>query len=240
MRRIVLDTETTGIDPKTGDRVIEIACIELAGLTETGKFFHTFINPDRDVPDDAVRVHGITTAFLRDKRRFDEPEVVDDFLAFLGDCQEIIAHNAPFDRGFINMELARCNRAPIADARWVDTLPMARARFPGQANSLDALCRRFNIDLSVRDKHSAIVDTRLLAQVYLELQGGRVQKLDFGGGRSDGEAGTGANTTVVYKPIRQRPKPLESRITDEERLAHEAFLAKLGDKAVASWGKRKG
>ncbi len=178
MRQIILDTETTGLDPQQGDRVIEIAAIELVNLLPTGATFHTLLDPERDVPADATRVHGFTNAHLEGKPKF--ADVAADFLAFLG-TDEIIAHNAGFDFGFLDAELKRCGQAALDHARMVDTLTLARERFPGMPNSLDALCRRFDIDLSQRTSHNALLDVRLLAQVYLELKGGRQPGLVLAG-----------------------------------------------------------
>src|SRR3954454_8232111 len=169
-RAVVFDTETTGLDPLAGDRVIEIACVELHRDLPTGNTFHALIDPERDVPEDSTRVHGMTRADLAGKPRF--AEIVDDLLAFLGDSP-LIAHNAPFDFGFLNAELDRLGRAPLDHARMIDTLALAKTRYPGLPNSLDALCRRFGIDLSERTSHNALLDCRLLSDVYVELTGGR-------------------------------------------------------------------
>ncbi|ODU55067.1 MAG: DNA polymerase III subunit epsilon, partial [Acetobacteraceae bacterium SCN 69-10] len=173
-RAVLFDTETTGLDPLTGDRVIEFAAIELEGDLPTSRTFHRLIHPQRDIPEEATRIHGITLERLRDAPRFEE--VADDILAFLGD-DPLIAHNAPFDFGFMNAELARMRLPALDRARMVDTLVLAKARFPGMPNSLDALCRRFGIDLSERTSHNALLDCRLLAEVYVELTGGRQRGL---------------------------------------------------------------
>ena len=178
MREIVFDTETTGTDPDRGDRIVEIGCVELIDLVPTGQTFHRYINPERDVPAEVVRVHGLTSDFLSDKAVFSDPTVVGDLLAFMGDAP-LIAHNAEFDRRFLNSELARLNLEPIDKGRCIDTLAIARKRFPGAPASLDALCRRFDIDRSARDKHGALLDSHLLAAVYLELKGGRERRLSF-------------------------------------------------------------
>ncbi|HZZ36530.1 MAG TPA: DNA polymerase III subunit epsilon, partial [Caulobacteraceae bacterium] len=175
-REIVLDTETTGLYPRDGHRLIEIACVEIDECVPTGRTFHAFIHPERDIDPDAERVHGISLASLQGKPLF--AEIVDEFLAFIGDAT-LVAHNAEFDRGFINAELERLGREVTPASRWVDTLAMAAKRFPGMYNSLDALCKRFKISLSEREKHGALIDTRLLAGVYLELQGGRERALDL-------------------------------------------------------------
>ena len=167
---IVLDTETTGIDHRKGHRLIEIGCIEIEDLLPTGRTFHRFIDPEREIEPDAIRVHGITNEMVRGKPKF--PAICEELLAFIGD-NKIIAHNAQFDRGFINMELERHGRQATAAEQWIDTLEIARHRFPGMPNSLDALCKRFNISLAERDLHGALIDARLLASVYLELLGGK-------------------------------------------------------------------
>jgi DNA polymerase-3 subunit epsilon len=180
-REIVLDTETTGFDPKTGDRLVEVAALEIDQFLPTGRSFHVYIDPCRDMPADAERVHGLSAAFLRGKPRFEAPEVVDAFLEFVGESP-IIAHNAGFDRGFLNWELANCGRPELPERRWIDTLALAKQRFPGMHNSLDALCKRFRISLSEREKHGALIDAKLLAAVYLELKGGRERRLDLATG----------------------------------------------------------
>ncbi len=218
-REIVLDTETTGFEPSMGHRMVEIACLEIDDFVPTGRSFHTYIDPCRDMPPDAERVHGLSSAFLRGKPRFEHPDVVDAFLDFVGDAP-LIAHNATFDRTFINHELGVINRHPLAESRWVDTLALARVRFPGMHNSLDALCKRFKISLSERDKHGALVDAKLLAAVYLELKGGRERRLELT--TSQGQAGTVlAASRQAYGP---RPRPLEPRLTDDERAAHAQFI----------------
>ena len=169
MREICLDTETTGLDPKDGHKVIEIACVELVNKIKTGKFFHTYINPRRDVPEEAFRVHGLSTEFLKDKPFFDH--IVDKFLDFIKD-DLLVIHNASFDLKFLNHELKNLNRPTLNNNRVSDTLQIARTKFPGSPNSLDALCKRFAIDLSRRQKHGALVDTELLCDVYIELMGG--------------------------------------------------------------------
>jgi len=199
-REIVLDTETTGFEPSMGHRMVEIACLEIDDFVPTGRSFHTYIDPCRDMPPDAERVHGLSGAFLK------------------GDAP-LIAHNAGFDRNFINHELGVTNRAPLHEARWIDTLALARVRFPGMHNSLDALCKRFKISLSDRDKHGALVDAKLLAAVYLELKGGRERRL---------ELTTAAMATAVAAATRNaygvRPRPLAPLSTEEERLVHANFI----------------
>jgi DNA polymerase III subunit epsilon len=217
MREIVLDTETTGLDPADGHRIIEICCIELIGHVPTGKTFHTLVQPERDVPEDAVRVHGLSADKLVDAPLF--AAIADSFLAFLADSPLVI-HNAEFDLKFLNAELARLQLAPLPSSRSIDTILLAKRRFPGARYSLDELCRRFNIDLSARGKHGAMIDAQLLAQVYLELIGGRQTRLHLAPG--DGPAsGLGAAGRA-----RPRPHPLPERLTEEELKAHARFVAK--------------
>ena len=218
-REIVLDTETTGFDPKTGDRIVEIACIELIDYVPTGAYFHCYINPERDMPPEAERVHGLSGAFLADKPLFADAAVAAAFLAFV-DGATMIAHNAAFDRAFINFELDRAGLSVTEEARWIDTLPMAQKRFPGMSNSLNALCLRFKISLAEREKHGALIDTKLLAQVYLELRGGRERRLDL----DPQTAATLTDPNGKAASYGQRPRPLASRITDAERAAHVDFI----------------
>ena len=217
-REIVLDTETTGLDPKTGHRLVEVGCVELIDYLPTGRTFHRYIHPDRDIDPDAERVHGISLAFLADKPRFHQPEVCDAMLDFIGDS-DLVAHNAPFDRGFINAELKRAGRPILEDSRWIDSLPLAQKKFPGMYNSLDALCKRFKISLAERDKHGALLDAQLLAGVYLELRGGKERGLDLAP-KLERKTEMGV-TAVTHAP---RPRPLAPRSTEEERAAHEAFV----------------
>lgn len=229
-REIVLDTETTGLDARSGHRLIEIGCIELEDLLPTGRSFHRFVHPERDIDPGAERVHGISLTFLADKPRFSEPDVCDSLLEFIGESP-VIAHNAGFDRGFLNLELEMAGRGTVADHRWIDTLALAQKRFPGMYNSLDALCKRFKISLVERDKHGALIDARLLAAVYMELKGGQARSLDL--------AQVSAGPTVGgMEPVSYglRPRPLELRSTEAERAAHAAFIGKaLKDKAL--WRK---
>ena len=228
-REIVLDTETTGLDPKQGHRLIELGCIELNDLLPTGREFHCYVDPQRQIDPEAERVHGISNAFLEGKPRFEDPQVCDAFLDFIGDAT-LIAHNAPFDRGFINAELERAGRTPPPVDRWCDTLPMAQKRFPGMYNSLDALCKRFKISLADRDKHGALIDAQLLAAVYLELQGGKERGLDLSGPSSVKTADAVFAAPRAYGP---RPSPLAAQSTAQEHQAHELFVAKtLKDKAL--------
>ena len=228
-REIVLDTETTGLDPRTGHRMIEIACIEIEDLLPTGRHFHRYINPQRDIDPEAEKVHGISRAMLTDKFCFEHPEICDQFLDFIGDAK-LVAHNAAFDRGFVNYELERAGRAILPDARWTCTYKLAQTRFPGMYNSLDALCKRFKISLADREKHGALIDTRLLAMVYLELHGGKERGLDLAPSRIQAAANAAATPAANHGP---RPRLLAPRSTEEERAAHAAFVAKtLKDKAM--------
>ncbi|HVN02541.1 MAG TPA: DNA polymerase III subunit epsilon [Caulobacteraceae bacterium] len=226
-REIVLDTETTGLDPYGGHRLIELACVELEDHIPTGRSFHRYIHPEREIDVEAERVHGLSLAFLADKPKFGETHVVEAFLEFVGEAA-LIAHNAAFDRSFINAELERLGRAGFSEGRWIDTLSLAQQRFPGMYNSLDALCKRFKISLVEREKHGALVDAKLLANVYLELQGGRERRLDLLAGprRAQNEA----IAVAAYGP---RPRPLAPRSTDVERDRHAAFIREaLKDAAV--------
>ena len=227
-REIILDTETTGLDFRTGHRLIELACIELEDFIPTGKSFHRYIHPERDIEPEAQAVHGISLEALAGMPLFGDPDVCEAFLEFVADAT-IIAHNADFDRGFVNFELGRALRPTLPEAQWVDTLGMARTRFPGMHNSLDALCKRFRISLAEREKHGALIDCRLLAAVYLELRGGRERGLDFAPAAAAREAAAAART-IAYGP---RPRPLAPRSTETERQAHLAFVTKaLKDKAL--------
>lgn len=215
-REIVLDTETTGFDPKTGDRLIEIGCIEIEDLLPTGRTFHRYVNPERLIPPGAIAVHGITDDKVRDAPKFHQ--IVEDFLEFVGDAP-VIAHNANFDRGFIEWECANCGRAVIPQERWIDTLQLAQMKFPGMPNSLDALCRRFKISLTERTLHGALIDARLLAEVYLELKGGKARKLDLSMAAAVTATAQAGGTTHGA-----RARALAPRLTDAEATAHRAFL----------------
>ena len=224
MREIVLDTETTGLDPLRGDRLVEIGCIELLNSIPSGQTFHRYLNPQRDMPAEAFAVHGLSAEYLADKPLF--ADIVDDFLAFLGDAPLII-HNAAFDAGFINAELDRCGRGAIARERLVDTLMLARRKFVGVRNSLDDLCARFGINNPKRTKHGALLDAELLAEVYLELTEARQAQL--------GLAAAVAGAVMVAGEeavLRVRAVPLIGRVTEAERTAHREFVATLGDKAI--------
>ena len=220
-RQIVLDTETTGLDPLKGDRVIEIAAIELANLMPTGRTFHTLLDPERDVPEESTRIHGFTAEMLRGKAKF--PEVAEEFLGFLADAP-IIAHNAPFDFGFLNAELGRAKRKPLDRTRMVDSLAMAKKRFLGMPNSLDALCRRFGIDNSMRTSHNALLDVQLLAQVYLELMGGRQPGFALA---AVAAAPTAAAAALGGASQPRTPRPIVPGAA--ALAAHAAFMAKLKD-----------
>ncbi|WP_370399645.1 DNA polymerase III subunit epsilon [Sulfitobacter sp. JB4-11] len=227
MREIVLDTETTGFDPETGDRIVEIGAVELMGHVATGKTYHQYINPERAMPEDAFQVHGLGDDFLRDKPKF--AQVGQAFLDFIGDAKLVI-HNAAFDIKFLNAELKWMNLPQIPWEQAIDTLAIARKKFPGSPASLDALCRRFNIDNGARTLHGALLDSEILAEVYLELIGGR--QPDFAlSHRSDS---TGETVTNGWKP-QPRPMPLPSRLSEQEAAAHAEFISKLGDDPL--WSK---
>jgi DNA polymerase-3 subunit epsilon len=224
MREIVLDTETTGLDPSQGHRLVELGCIELINRIPTGSTFHVYLNPERDVPAEAAAIHGLTTEFLRDKPLF--ADVADDFLAFIGDDAPLVIHNASFDHGFLCAELKRVARALIARERLIDTLMLARRKHPAGPNRLDDLCARYGIDNSRRTKHGALLDAEILAEVYVELIGARQAQLGLAelGGRA--VSGDGAAR------LRARPVALTPRISEEERAAHREFIASLGEDAV--------
>lgn len=228
LRELVLDTETTGLDPKDNHRVIELACVELINYIPTGAYWHWYFNPERDVPAAATQVHGLTAAFLADKPRF--VDKAEEIVGTLSDARLII-HNAPFDVGFLNSEFSRTGHAPIDFARVVDTLALARRKHPGSPNNLDALCRRYGIDNSNRKKHGALLDSELLADVYLKLIGAEQAKLSFGAQES-------AVTVEVAAKAKKRPRPLSPRLSPEELAAHEAFIGTLGEKAI--WAEFSG
>ena len=219
MREIVLDTETTGLDPLRGDRLVEIGCVEIFNRMPTGQTFHRYINPQRDVPREAFEVHGLSTEFLADKPLFSA--VVDDFLTFVADAPLVI-HNASFDIAFINAELDKVSRAAIPRERLVDTLLLARRKHPGVSNRLDDLCSRYAIDNSRRTKHGALLDAELLAEVYIDLIGARQSSLIL----AETER---ASIRVVEVERRVREVPLPPRVTPQETEAHRAFIATLGD-----------
>lgn len=222
MREIILDTETTGLDPATGDRLVEIAGVEVLNFIPTGEHFHVYLNPERDVPDEAFQVHGLSTEFLKDKPLF--KDVAQDFLNFIGDARLVI-HNAEFDMKFLNSELKRIGLDPLPVERAFDTLTYARRKHPGASNSLDALCARYKIDNSRRTKHGALLDSEILAEVYAELMGGRQATLILA-------AESATSQMIEVKTRRERPKPLAPLLKEEEASAHAGFLEKLGDKAV--------
>lgn len=223
MREIVLDTETTGLDPLNGHRIVEIGCVELLNHMPSGEIYHIYVNPDRDMPDEAFRVHGLSEAFLADKPFF--RDVADGFLDFVG-TSTLVIHNASFDMGFINAELARIKRASIPMDRAIDTVQMARQRFPGARANLDALCQRFGIDNSNRDLHGALLDARLLAEVYLELIGGRQPDLELAEKAAAASAAETSNGALP-QTVARAPRPHAPRA--EEEAAHATFLAKLKD-----------
>lgn len=232
MREIVLDTETTGFEPTEGHRIVEIGAVELLNHLPTGRTYHQYINPERLMPKEAFEVHGLGDDFLRAKPLF--AAIGQGFLDFIGEAQLVI-HNAAFDMKFLNHELHRAGLQTIPIVRATDTLMIARQKFPGSPASLDALCRRFGVDNSMREKHGALLDSEILAEVYLELIGGRQPDFALNSAaqaksRADAANGTG------WRP-RPRPEPLPSRITAEETAAHDAFVAGLGDAAV--WTRRK-
>ncbi|MXU64720.1 DNA polymerase III subunit epsilon [Oceanomicrobium pacificus] len=228
MREIVLDTETTGFDPDGGDRIVEIGCVELVNHMPTGRTYHQYINPERDMPQSAFEVHGLSEEFLSDKPVF--AKVGQAFRDFAGDAKLVI-HNAAFDMKFLNAELKWMGLPLLPMDQAIDTLDMARRRFPGAQNSLDALCRRFGVDNSMREKHGALLDAEILAEVYLELIGGRQPDLTLAvSSRSD----TGAAPSADWTPP-ARPAPLPDRLSPDEQAAHEAFVEGLGDGAL--WKK---
>lgn len=241
MREIVFDTETTGVFPdhlevELRDRIVEIGCVELFNLERTGREFHVYLNPERSVPDEVVRVHGLTREFLSNHKKFGE--IVDEFLDFVGDAP-LVAHNAGFDQGFINAELRRLKREEKGNERFVDTLQIARKRFPGASCSLDALAKRFQLDrygfdLTARKGaggHGAIIDARILAEVYLQLRGGREQRLVFEPEAIATEA-SAVVRAVQFARRAPRSTPLSPRISADEEAAHAAFIEKLGPSAL--------
>ncbi len=238
MREVVFDTETTGRDPDTGDRIVEIACVELHNYLPTGKTFHRYINPERDVPEEVVKVHGLTGRFLKDKKLFGDPDIVDALFDFFEDSP-IVAHNSEFDRKFLNAELIRVARPPLEMDRFIDSLKIARALFPGAANSLDALSKRFNLerlgfDLAKRKGaggHGALIDTKILAEVYLQLRGGRERSLSF----TEAAPAHDEGAPLKFERRPQRPQSLARVTHPDERAAHEAFIAEMGD--IAIWKK---
>ena len=223
MREIVLDTETTGLNPDQGDRIVEIGAVELWNHLPTGKTYHRYLNPERLMPDEAFAIHGLSNEFLADKPKF--ADLADEFLEFVAEGNLVI-HNASFDMRFLNAELKWCNKPQIPIGRAIDTVAIARSKFPGSSASLDALCRRFGVDNSMREKHGALLDSELLAEVYLELIGGRqpdfALSVSVSASAADGQD---------WKP-RPRPVPLRTLLTESEKAAHAAFVAKLGEQAL--------
>jgi DNA polymerase-3 subunit epsilon len=224
MREIVLDTETTGLDPSQGHRLVEIGCVELLNRIPTGATFHCYLNPDRDVPAEAFAIHGLSTEFLRNHRRF--AEIVDEFLAFIGDAPLVI-HNAGFDHGFLCAELKRVQRVLIARDRLVDTLLLARRKHPAGPNRLDDLCARYGIDNLRRTHHGALLDAEILAEVYVELMGARQAQLGLA--ERTERQGNGRDRAATK---RERPVALTLRITDADRAAHREFVATLGENSL--------
>ena len=224
MREIVLDTETTGLDPYQGHRMVEIGCVELVNRFPSGQTFHRYLNPERDMPSEALAVHGLTADFLKDKPMF--AEIVDELVEFMADAP-LVAHNAMFDLGFLNAELERAGKQLVARERLVDTLLLARRKHPAGPNSLDALCARYAIDNSRRTKHGALLDAEILAEVYLELIGARQAQLLL--------VETSKSIGISYAsagPIGPRPFALVPRLTADEREAHLTFIATLGEKSI--------
>ncbi len=227
MREIVLDTETTGLDPAEGHRIVEIGAVELFNHVPTGMTFHEYINPERLMPPEAFAVHGLGDEFLRPMPRF--AAVARAFLDFVGPDAPLVIHNAAFDMKFLNAELARAGHAPLPNDRAIDTVAIARRRFPGSPASLDALCRRFGVDNSAREKHGALLDSEILAEVYLELIGGR--QPDFGLSLSVAASADSRTPAEQARP-RARAEPLNPRLTATEAEAHAIFVAGLGDNAT--------
>jgi DNA polymerase-3 subunit epsilon len=229
IREIAFDTETTGFDFNGDDRVVELGAVELINHIPTGRTFRQLVHPRRKVSEATIRITGITDEMLADQPHFDAPEVVDAFLEFLGDAT-LIAHNAAFDRGFLNAELQRCGRKPVPEIRWIDTVAMAKKKFPGAPASLDALCKRFDVSLESRTLHGALLDAQLLATVYLELLGGRARAFAF-----DGPA---SSEKTARSPARKRPKALPPRLLASEEAAHRAHLDTFS--AAPLWRKGDG
>jgi DNA polymerase-3 subunit epsilon len=224
MREIVFDTETTGLNPQSGDRIVELGCVELFNHIPTGRHFHTYINPQRDVPSEAFRVHGLSTEFLLDKPVF--AKIAQKFLDFIGDAK-LIAHNASFDMNFINHELSLLGFSPLDPERVIDTLLLARKRHPFGPNSLDALCQRYGIDNSRRTKHGALLDSEILADVYLELLGGRQTNLGLAAETVQTATHDDQGVPVARDQAKQRPDPLPERLSEEILARHAAFMASI-------------
>jgi DNA polymerase-3 subunit epsilon len=224
MREIVLDTETTGLDPAQGHRLVELGCVELLNRIPTGATFHVYLNPEREVPAEAAAIHGLTTEFLKDKPLF--ADIVNDFLAFIGEEAPLVIHNAGFDHGFLNAELKRVERVLIARERLIDTLMLARRKHPAGPNRLDDLCARYGIDNSRRTKHGALLDAEILAEVYVELIGARQAQLGLAALAERRGNGDGTMT------LRSRAVALPPRLSEAERAAHAKFVASLGEDAL--------
>ena len=235
MREVIFDTETTGLDPKTGDRMVEIGCVEMVGRVETGNSYHAYYNPERDMPSAAEAVHGLSADFLSGKPLFSE--TADELLEFLGDAP-LVAHNAGFDFGFLNAELERIGREPVSMDRMVDTVAIARKKHPGAKLSLDALCTRYGVDRSHRVKHGALLDAELLAQVYVELTGGRQIGLELAAERAPATEISGAATappnSAASRPKRERREPRPHAASAAELAAHEEFVGGIKE---AIWVK---
>jgi len=227
MREIVFDTETTGLNPLGGDRIVEIGCVELFNRLPTGETFHVYLNPERDMPEAAFRVHGLSVEFLSDKPLF--TDIAQDFIDFIGDAA-LVAHNASFDMGFINAELVRVNRPIIDSERVIDTLQIARRKHPFGPNSLDALCQRYNIDNSKRTKHGALLDSEILAEVYIELTGGR--QADLGLATTESKPSERQKLDEGTSLRTKRPTALPNRLSEAELAAHSAFVATLGGDVI--------
>ncbi|MDP5307015.1 DNA polymerase III subunit epsilon [Paracoccus spongiarum] len=230
MREIVLDTETTGFDADGADRIVEIGALELFNHMPTGRSFHVYINPERPMPQEAFEVHGLGDDFLRDKPKF--AQIAQDFIDFIADDARLVIHNASFDMKFLNAELRRAGFPVLPHARALDTLALAREKFPGSPASLDSLCRRFGVDNSGRDLHGALLDSELLAEVYLELVGGRQPDLVLDSPGAAQAGPDGSNAAASRRGA--RPNPLPPRLTEAEAQAHAAFVARLGDGAIWS------
>lgn len=232
MREIVLDTETTGFEPSEGHRIVEIGAVELFNHLPTGKTYHQYINPERPMPKEAFEVHGLGDDFLKDKPLF--KSIGQAFLDFVGEAQLVI-HNAAFDMKFLNFELQRAQLPTLPNGRATDTLLIARRKFPGSPASLDALCRRFGVDNSAREKHGALLDSEILAEVYLELVGGRQPDFGLATGSDKTKQTDVSDPQATWRP-RPRPAPLPPRISETEAAAHAAFVAKMGEGAI--WLRR--
>ena len=229
MREIVLDTETTGLDPDEGHRIVEIGCVEVINKSPTENKFQKYINPERDVPAEAYAVHNISAEFLADKPLF--KDIVDEFLAFVGDSP-IVIHNSDFDLKFLNAELSQIDYEPIIDENVVDTLRLARENLPVGPYSLDGLCNRYKIDKSIRTKHGALLDAELLAEVYRELCGGKQTALEFSSEKAADNLQNNQGDSKQTKVSKVRPNPLGSRLTEQEKTAHAEFIKGMGEDAV--------